>query len=259
MWGAQASTNEMSLGLNGLWCGPRHTGATPTASPSPPPRQQDVVMKPQGAQDLVICLGAIEIRQQQLFQPPRRVARDQASVASRVEPEGHPGGLGRAAHEVALVARPACGSLDAVAEKAVRAIAVSKESLGLRVRAAVVDQVERRHKERFERQRRHGQRRHLGVVEVIEHLPHVAQERASDFRQPRAVPWFPEEKVRTQLVFDVADMPRDDGLIDVQPQPCTAEIRLFRCDDEVAQAAEAHASGPRHQISGIRRQRIWRA
>jgi hypothetical protein len=35
-------------------------------------------------------------------------------------------------------------------------------------------------------------------------------------------------------------MPRNDGLIGVQPQRRTAEIRLFRRNDKVAQAVEVH-------------------
>ena len=69
-------------------------------------------------------------------------------------------------------------------------------------------------------------RGHLGVVEVIKNLAHITKKGTADFRQPRAVPWFSEEEVRSQFFFDVADMPRDDGLIGVQPQRRPAEIRF---------------------------------
>lgn len=48
----------------------------------------------------------------------------------------------------------------------------------------------------------HRQRRRLGVVEIVEHLPHVAEKRTADFRQPRAVPRLTVEQVRAQLFFD---------------------------------------------------------
>jgi hypothetical protein len=41
----------------------------------------------------------------------------------------------------------------------------------------------------------HRQHRHLGVFEVVEHLAHIAEKRAADFRQPRAVARLAEEKV----------------------------------------------------------------
>jgi hypothetical protein len=53
--------------------------------------------------------------------------------------------------------------------------------------------------------------RHLGTVEVLEHIPYVAKEGAADLRQPRAVSWFTEKQIRAQLLFDVTDMPRYGG------------------------------------------------
>ena len=52
-------------------------------------------------------------------------------------------------------------------------------------------------------------------------------------------------KVRSQFFFDVADMPRDDGLIGVQPQRRPAEIRFFRCHYKVAKTAKVHSYRPR--------------
>ena len=53
--------------------------------------------------------------------------------------------------------------------------------------------------------------RHSGVVEVLEHLPHVAVKPAPDFHKLRAMPPFAEKKVGAQLVFDVAHVAGNDG------------------------------------------------
>jgi hypothetical protein len=62
---------------------------------------------------------------------------------------------------------------------------------------------------------------------------------------------FAVKKVRAQLFFDVADMPRDDGLIGIQPQRRPAEIRFFRCHYKMAKTAKVHSYRPRAR-RGIR-------
>ncbi len=58
---------------------------------------------------------------------------------------------------------------------------------------------------------------HLGAVQTHKHFLHVVEERATNLRKPRSVPWFAVKQVRAQFFFNVTDVPRDDGLSGSKP------------------------------------------
>jgi hypothetical protein len=71
--------------------------------------------------------------------------------------------------------------------------------------------------------------------------PRIREEDGAGGREPHAAA-DPVEQGRAELRLQVADLPGERGLGDVQPLRSAAEILLLRGGDEVAQMAELHAA-----------------